>query len=234
MKFKYVLLEDCATATGTVIVIDVIRAFTTAAYAFQRGAESINLVGTVDQALSLKEKIPGVLVMGEVNGLPPKGFDFGNSPTQILEKDLRGKHLIQRTSTGTQGVVRSINAGAMLTASFVVARATVHYIFGLYAEHVTFVITGTQQNDEDLACAEYLEALFRKQHPDPAPFIKRVMDSKDASLHLDPQKPEFPESDLDYCTRVDACNFAMTVSRQQDRLVMRAVPMRSSQKSGDF
>jgi len=223
MKFKYVMLEECALATGTVIVIDVLRAFSTAAYAFQVGAESINLVSTVDEALSLKKKIPNSLVMGEVGGLPPHGFDFGNSPTQILEQNLKGKHLIQRTGSGTQGVVRSVNAGAMLAASFVVAHATVGYISGLYAELVTFVITGTQQDEEDLACAEYLEALFKKQNPDPAPYIKRVYESKDACVHLDPQKPEFPESDLDYCTRIDACNFAMTISRQKDRLVMRAV-----------
>lgn len=223
MKFKYVMLEDCATATGTVLVIDVLRAFSTAAYAFQVGAESINLVSSVDEALTLKKKIPGSLVMGEVGGLPPHGFDFGNSPTQILEQDLKGKRLIQRTGAGTQGAVRSVNAGAMLAASFVVARATVRYIMGLYADQVTFVITGTEKNDEDLACAEYLEALFKKQNPDPAPFIKRVYESQDAMIHLDPQKPEFPATDLDYCTRVDACNFAMTVSRQKDRLVMRAV-----------
>jgi len=223
MKFKYVLLEDCATATGTVLVIDVLRAFSTAAYAFQVGAESINLVSTVEEALSLKKRIPGSLVMGEVSGLPPHGFDFGNSPKQILAHDLKGKHLIQRTSSGTQGVVRSVNAGAMLAASFVVARATVRYILGLYADHVTFVIPGTQQSDEDFACAEYLEALFKKQNPDPAPYIQRVHESKDASLYLNPQKPEFPGSDMDYCTRIDACNFAMTVSRQKDRLAMRAV-----------
>ena len=223
MKFKYVLLEDCALATGTVIVIDVLRAFSTAAYAFQVGAESINLVSSVEEALALKKKIPGSLVMGEVSGLPPHGFDFGNSPTQILGQDLKGKHLIQRTGAGTQGVVRSVNAGAMLAASFVVARATVRYISGLYADQVTFVITGMQNDEEDLACAEYLEALFKKQNPDPAPYIKRVYESKDATIHLDPQKPEFPATDLDYCTRIDACNFAMTVSRQKDRLVMRAV-----------
>jgi 2-phosphosulfolactate phosphatase len=223
MKFKYVMLEDCVLATGTVIVIDVLRAFSTAAYAFQVGAESINLASTVDEALSLKKKIPGSLLMGEVNGLVPHGFDCGNSPSQILEQNLKGKHLIQRTSSGTQGAVRSVNAGAMLAASFVVARATVRYIAGLYAEQVTFVITGTEKNDEDLACAEYLEALFKKQNPNPAPYIKRVHESKDASFHLDPQKPGFPASDLDYCTRIDACNFAMTVSRQKNRLVMRAV-----------
>jgi 2-phosphosulfolactate phosphatase len=223
MKFKYVLLEDCAKATGTVIVIDVLRAFSTAAYAFQMGAESINLVSTVDEAFALKKKIPGSLVMGEVDGVPPRGFDFGNSPTQILEQDLKGKHLIQRTSAGTQGVVLSVNAGAMLTASFVVARATVRYILGLYAEHVTFVITGTEHNEEDFACAEYLEALFKKQAPDPEPFLKRVRESLDASFHQDPPRPGFPLSDLEHCTHVDACNFAMTVSRQKDRLVMRAV-----------
>ncbi len=223
MKFKYVMLEDCATATGTVIVIDVIRAFTTAAYAFQVGAESINLVGTVNEAFALKEKIPGALIMGEDRGLPPQGFDFGNSPTEILKQDLKGKHLIQRTSAGTQGVVRSVNAGAMLAASFVVARATVRYVQGLYADQVTFVITGMHNDEEDLACAEYLEALFKKQNPDPAPFIQRVYASKDAMLHLNPQKPEFPATDLEYCTRLDACNFAMTISRQKDRLVMRAV-----------
>ena len=177
----------------------------------------------MDEAFALKKKIPGSLIMGEVDGLPPKGFDFGNSPTQILEQDLKGKHLIQRTSAGTQGVVGSVNAGAMLTASFVVARATVRYILGLYAEHVTFVITGTEQNDEDLACAEYLEALFKKENPDPAPYLKRVQESKDADFHRDPQKTGFPLSDLNHCTRLDACNFAMTVSRQKDRLVMRAV-----------
>jgi 2-phosphosulfolactate phosphatase len=223
MKFQYVMLENCSQATGTVIVIDVLRAFSTAAYAFQVGAESINLVGSVDDAFALKKKIPGSLIMGEVGGLPPHGFDFGNSPTQILEQDLKGKHLIQRTGSGTQGVVRSVNAGAMLAASFVVARATVRYILGLYAEQVTFVITGNHNDEEDLACAEYLEALFKKENPDPAPYIKRVHESQDALAHLDPQKPEFPISDLDYCTRVDACNFAMTISRQKDRLVMRAV-----------
>jgi 2-phosphosulfolactate phosphatase len=223
MKFKYAMLEDCATATGTVIVIDVIRAFTTAAYAFQVGAESINLVGSVDEAFTLKKKIPGSLIMGEVGGLPPHGFDFGNSPTQILAQDLKGKHLIQRTGAGTQGVVRSVNAGAMLAASFVVARATVRYILGLYADQVTFVITGMHSDEEDLACAEYLEALFNKQNPDPSPYLKRVYESQDALVHLDPLKPEFPATDLDYCTRLDACNFAMTISRQKDRLVMRAV-----------
>jgi 2-phosphosulfolactate phosphatase len=86
-KFRYADLEDCHTAQGVVIVIDVLRAFSTAAYAFSRGAKKVILVSTVDEALSLKSTIPNAKAMGEVGGLRPEGFDFGNSPTCINEAD---------------------------------------------------------------------------------------------------------------------------------------------------
>ena len=47
MKFNYTTLETCHTASGLVIVIDVLRAFSNAAYAFSRGAKEIMLVSTV-------------------------------------------------------------------------------------------------------------------------------------------------------------------------------------------
>jgi 2-phosphosulfolactate phosphatase len=223
MKFHYATLDDCAAARGTVIAIDVIRAFSTAAYAFEAGAESISLVSSVEEALNLKAQHPGWLVMGEVGGLPPLGFDFGNSPTHIRAQNLTGWQLIQRTGAGTQGVVRSLNADNLLAASFVVASATVRHVLKNAPPEVTFVITGGEKNEEDLACADYLQALFRNISSPPAaePFIKRVFDSADAARHLDPDWPEFPLSDLDYCTWIDAFDFAMPVSREDDRLVLR-------------
>ena len=77
MKFHYTHLEDCHTAQGVVIIIDVLRAFSTAAYAFSRGTKEILLVSTVEDALLLGSQIPNSKVMGEVRGLPPDGFDFG-------------------------------------------------------------------------------------------------------------------------------------------------------------
>jgi hypothetical protein len=44
------------------------------------------------------------------HGLPPEGFDFGNSPSRIADLDLRGRDLIHRTGAGTQGIVRSEQA----------------------------------------------------------------------------------------------------------------------------
>lgn len=225
MKFHYTNLEDCHAAKGVVIVIDVLRAFSTAAYAFSCGAKEIILVSGVEEALSLKSQIPLSRAMGEVGGLPPAGFDFGNSPTHISTEDLSGITLIQRTGAGTQGAVRSQNAEVMLASSFVVAEATVRFVNRLNAPEVTFVITGKSFSggDEDLACAEYLEGLLKGDHPDTKPFVQRVFESRDALQHLDPKQTGFPLSDLDYCTQIDKFNFAMPITRENGKLIMRCV-----------
>jgi 2-phosphosulfolactate phosphatase len=225
LKFRYTDLEDCHTAQGVVIVIDVLRAFSTAAYAFSRGAKEIFLVSTVEEALSLKSATPSSKAMGEVGGLRPEGFDFGNSPTHIHEVELAGITMIHRTSAGTQGVIRSQGADVMLAASFVVANATAQYISKLVAPEVTFVITGRSYNggDEDLACAEYLEELLKGNQPDGKPFIKRILESKDAFPHLDPAQRDFPRSDLYYCSQIDRFDFAMPITRRGGKFIMRTI-----------
>lgn len=205
MDFYYINLETCHEATGVVIVIDVLRAFSNAAYAFSCGAKEIYPVSSVDEALKFRSEVPNSLAAGEVGGLPPEGFDFGNSPTQTKKLDLTGKIIVQSTGAGTQGIVRSVKAGTMLAASLVVANATVKFIRRIEPEAVTFVITGQYRpghGDEDLACAEYLESLLNGQKPDPAPFIERVFKSRDAIQHLDPKETGFPLSDLDLCTEI--------------------------------
>ncbi|HEX5807083.1 MAG TPA: 2-phosphosulfolactate phosphatase [Anaerolineales bacterium] len=224
MIFHYTDLETCHEATGIVIVIDVLRAFSTAAYAFSRGAREILLVSTAEEALRLKSEAGNVQLMGEVGGLRPEGFDFGNSPTYISAADLSGITMIHRTSAGTQGVVRSQNAKVMLAASFVVASATARYISKLGAPEVTFVITGRSYNggDEDLACAEYLEGLLRGDHLEHKPFLKRVLESKDSFPHLDPAQRDFPFSDLEYCAQIDRFDFAMPITKEHGHFIMRA------------
>lgn len=226
MKFLYTNLETCHEATGLVVVIDVLRAFSNAAYAFSRGAKEIHPVGGVEEALKFKAETSGSLAAGEVGGLPPEGFDFGNSPTQTKELDLTDKIIVQSTGAGTKGIVRSVKAEIMLAASFVVASPTVNFINKLKPEAVTFVITGQYRpghGDEDLACAEYLELMLKGQRPDPTPFIERVFASRDAIQHLDPKETGFPLSDLDLCTSIDAFDFAMRVTKENGCHVMRIV-----------
>jgi 2-phosphosulfolactate phosphatase len=56
-------LPGAASAAGHVVIIDVLRAFTTAAYTFAAGAETIELVATPEEALALPD-----WRMGEVGG----------------------------------------------------------------------------------------------------------------------------------------------------------------------
>ena len=226
MDIRQCTLETCHTATGAAVAIDVVRAFTTAAYAFAAGAGEIILAGTVEEALALRERFPGALVMGEVDGLPVSGFDFGNSPSEITENDLTGRRLIQRTTAGTQGVVRSTGAGLLLASSFVCAGATARYLQRVQPETVTFVITGIlyeRDGEEDIACAEYLTALLQGEQPDPAPFIRRVYESTAGHYFTNPNQPEFPLADLERCVEVDRFDFAMLVERREGLLVMKTV-----------
>jgi 2-phosphosulfolactate phosphatase len=225
MQFDKVSLETCDQATGVVVVIDVIRAFTTAAFAFAAGAETITLVSTVEEAFALRRQNPDHLIMGEVSGLRADGFDFGNSPAALEAVDLAGRHLVQRTSTGTQGVVRSTQAEQLLTSSFCCAQATVDCINGLAPEKVTFVIAGLRLDgygDEDMACADYLEALLKGEKPDVAGFIRRVTGSTTSRrLFANLDKPRFRWEDIECCIDVDRFDFAMRVEQRDGLLIMK-------------
>ncbi len=226
MKFQYTNLETCHAATGLVVVIDVIRAFTNAAFIFAKGAKEIYPVAKVKDALQFKTQNVNSLACGEVDGIPPDGFDFGNSPSQVLTLDLEGKIVVQRTGAGTQGVARSLQAETMLAASFVVANATAKYIRKLAPESITFVVTGqtfSTGGDEDLACAHYLEELLKGETPDPAPFLQRVRNSGDAQIFYDPARPEFPLMDIDHCTSIDKFDFVMHITKENGHHVMRTV-----------
>lgn len=225
MKFNRLTLDNCHTTTGIVLIIDVLRAFSTAAYAFSRGAKQIHLVSGVQEALDLKAKLPNTKAMGEVGGLPPEGFDFGNSPTRILENDLTGITLVQRTGAGTQGAVRCVNAEVMLATSFVVAQGTMDYVHRLNPNEITFVITGGFGNDEDVACADFLEKQFTGQETEAQEYIRRVYASRDALEHM-PDHPQFPKADLDYCSRINAFDFVMPIIRENGQLIMRPVKVR--------
>ena len=218
-------IETCSLETDTVVAIDVLRAFSAAAYALAAGADSIALVATVEEAFAMKDRLPGVLLMGEVEGLPIEGFDFGNSPAPFETLDLCGRRLVQRTSAGTQGIVRSGRARHLLGASFCCAGATAEYLRRLNPERIALVPTGRGDNDgqgdEDVACADYLAALLKGEQPIAGPYLRRVRESRAGRKFLDPAQPDFPLRDLERCMEIDRFPFALVVHREEGLLLMR-------------
>lgn len=232
MQIHFATLDDCAEAAGVVVVIDVCRAFTTAAYALHGGAGRILLVSAVEEALALREQIAGSLVMGEVGGQRAPGFDLWNSPVEVGQRDLRGKTVIQRTSAGTQGVVRSARAEHLLAASFAVAGATARAVRALDPASVTFVVTGARPEDprfglEDRACGEYIAALLEGETPDPARYLT-WLDDLVAVHRLDEAEEPFRGqfyADLELCRAVDRFDWWLPVTREDGLLVMRRSPV---------
>lgn len=115
------------TVANITIVIDVIRAFTVAHYAFLKGVKRIILAKDVEQAFQLKMKNPDFLLAGEVNGLPIKGFDLDNSPYNMRSKNVAGKTLIQKTTNGVQATLQCLSSDHVFVTGYTNAKTTSQY-----------------------------------------------------------------------------------------------------------
>ncbi len=224
MEWTAIPLDRASEARGTVVVIDVLRAFTTAALALDGGAERIVLVAGVEEAVRLKRRWPGALTMGEVDGARPPGFDLSNSPTEIVAADVAGRPLIQRTTAGTRGAVLAVDgADATFAASFVCAEATVAAVADLAPRQVTFVITGRHgelDGDDDRACAEYLAARLAGRRPDPAPFLARVRRSTAGRRFAGSGGP-YLAADLEWALRLDHVRHPLPIHHRDGLTTIR-------------
>jgi 2-phosphosulfolactate phosphatase len=211
------LVEGARAARGTAVIIDVYRAFTTAAFCVAAGAREIVLVERPEEALAIKAREPNVFLTGEVGGKPISGFDAGNSPSALAGIDLSGRRVIQRTSAGTQGVCAATEAAHIILASFVIASATARYVAALGGE-ITLVAMGEKGSvatNEDEACASYLEALLQGQDPAGPGFIEPIW------LAERGWPDWFPRRDAELALEVDRFSFALPVSRENGLLIAR-------------
>ncbi len=82
-------------------VIDVIRATSTIAALLAQGTAKILVAGSKQEAYALKKKNRDYILCGEEGGLPPSGFDYGNSPLEISQIGMGQKTVILNTTNGT-------------------------------------------------------------------------------------------------------------------------------------
>jgi len=218
------LLEGAARATGTVAIIDVFRAFTTAAVALANGAARIVLVGSVEQALSLRDSGKGRICIGEVDGVMPLAFDFGNSPFEISGIDFRGETLIQRTSAGVQGIVAATQAQSLYGAALVTAAATARAMLAEDSQRITLVAmgeNGAARTDEDEVCALHLRNLLEGRAGNVQAVRQLILAGGTVGQFHDPARPHFHQRDLDIALDVDRYDFAIPIRREDGRLVAR-------------
>ena len=203
---------------GAVVVVDVIRAFTTAAYALDAGAAEIWLVAGVDEAVALGRTLPGAIVMGEDRGRRPPGFHLPNSPVLAAQAELAGRPLVQRTSAGTQGAVAATHADLLLAASLVCASATAAALRASGLGAPTYVITGAfpdrpEGGDDDRLTAELIERARLGQPLDAEATAQAVAGSDEAAVTIALGEGNVHPDDIAYATAVDRFAFAMRIDR---------------------
>ena len=218
------LLAGAEQAQGLPIVIDVLRAFTTSAVLFSLGIESLILISTAEEAFALREQY-GYLLEGENNGVKIEGFDFGNSPTELLRtppERLRGKTVVLRTSAGTQGVVAAIKQSErVILGSFVMAKSIAAYVRQQNPETVSIVAMGQRLLEtapEDEACAAYLEHLLADKPYDHFETLWSCMNTPYIQRCLHKDVAYLPPEDILLCLQRDIFDFVL-IAEKVDGLI---------------
>lgn len=220
------LLEGAKKATGLTVIIDVFRAFSTACYAFANGVERIYPVGDLEMAYQLKQKHPDYILVGERNEQKPEGFDFGNSPSQLLEANLADKTMVHTTSSGTQGIANAIHADQILTGSFVNAGAIVEYIKIQKPKKVSLVCMGYScqyPTDEDTFLAIYIKNELEGVSND-FPGMVQQLKKGDGARFFAPENQEWaPAADFDLCLSLNRFDFVLKVESDNNLNYLRKI-----------
>lgn len=203
-------------AEGLTVIIDVFRAFSLEAYLYSRGAAGITAVGSLEEAFRLKKEHPDHILIGERGGKKCDGCDFGNSPSQTMAADVRGKYIIHTTSAGTQGITNAVHADEIISGSLVNASAVASYILSEQPATVSIVAMGTagvSRAREDFICAEYIRSLIDGSSYDIDAAVTSLRNNGGAHF-FDPKTQEiFPKEDFRMCTQHDLFDFIIRAEK---------------------
>ena len=221
-------LDHVGSLPDVVVVIDVLRSFSTAASAFMQGARAIYPVDGPSEGFVLHRQLPEALLVGaQPGGRPVMGFDLPNSPVSMASASgLQSCDLILSTAAGVRGLLRFSAAPTLFACGLVNAQATAQAILELAPRRVALLATGEwvdRDGDEDFACADLITAYLRHQPIKPEMFERRVRHS-DFGRRFDGSEPHLPVADLDWCARANVMDFAMLATRDDSldrRLILR-------------
>lgn len=227
------LITGAIRAEGVAVIIDVFRAFTTAAYVMANGADGIIPVKTIDEAFKLKTERDNLLLMGEVNGKKIQGFDYGNSPYEIKDLNFYGKTVVHRTSAGTQGLISARKAEERLLGSFVIADAIVEYIQNRNPPIVSLVAmgwNGREKTPEDEFLAEYLEMKLCGKTPNFDEMKIKILESPHGAKFFDPDQDQFTVGDFHAAMDLNRFNFVLRLKQDNKLLVEKVIDFTNKKK----
>ena len=145
-----------------VVVIDVIRATTTATTAISLGRRVFPVL-TTDEAFVLASGLEDPLLVGELGGNMPYGFEMTNSPAQIAIRNDIHRPMILVSSSGTQLLLNAKGSEAVYIACFRNISAIAEYLTGRH-ERIAILGAGTRgqfRREDQMGCAWVAERLIQ-------------------------------------------------------------------------
>lgn len=219
------LLSGAKQASGVAVIIDVFRAFSCTPLLFSLGIQSSIFVASPSQALKLKHQNPSLLLIGEIGGSPIEGFDFGNSPSQILNADpneFTDRTVVQRTSSGVQGALAALKtAEEVLLGSYGLAKSTADYILARRPRKVSLVAMGWDLKEiapEDEGCARYIAHRLGSGTYNHLQSLHEIVfhESTQKFLRGRGDTSYFPPEDPILCLQRDIYDFVLRVKQTSD------------------
>ena len=144
-----------------IVAIDVIRASTTIVTALKKGFR-IFPVQSTDEAFILAAALDNPILVGELGGNIPYGFDMTNSPVEVEALQETERPIVFISSSGSQLMRNAIGADAIFISSFRNYSAVAEHISRTHSQ-VAIIGAGTrgQFRREDLmGCAWLGEKLI--------------------------------------------------------------------------
>ena len=150
--------------SGIVVLIDALRSCTVAPILFERGLDTLFLSPSLRASRKLAEARE-LLLLGERGGLPPEGFNYGNSPGEFLALDLRGRAAVMVSENLPKTLPLVADAKHVLLGALYNADAVVARVQALGGEEVALVCCGFGGNEDldDALTAGYLAARLEQR-----------------------------------------------------------------------
>lgn len=217
---------DASRIHGFTIVVDVLRAFSVSYFINENRPKKYIVIDSVEKAFELKGRIPNSLLIGERQGVKVPGFDYGNSPTEIVNKDFSDKTVIHTTTAGTKGLLAQNLANDVVVGSFVNAQALLDYINRKNLTTVNIYCTAPRNEvngEEDYCFAEYIKALILHR---PFDFAQAVEKMKKGTGKGFSDTGFAPYTDFTYCMELNRYDSVLRVKREseyQDTLELEEV-----------
>ncbi|ADI14501.1 2-phosphosulfolactate phosphatase [Truepera radiovictrix] len=166
MKLRVDLLPKSSYG-DVVVVIDVLRTCTIAPLLFDRGLEALYMSASIRRALHLAEA-KDLLLVGERRGLPPEGFNYGNSPQELLTAPVAGRSAVLVSENAPRVLEQVAGARHLLLGSLYNAEAVAAHAASLAHDEVALVCSGFAGNEDldDALCAGFLAAQLKRRFGD--------------------------------------------------------------------